>query len=314
MLFRVAGAGDAKVAAALHECSQFSGVPEATLLGDERSGTLRRIAAQRDDVLHAARLELIEHERKLAASRAHAREMGHGFDADLALNAPDQVDRELARAAAGAVRDRDVSRRERRQVGDGREQAIHAFLVLRRKELEGDGGARSAELIHDLHDAQPNVAVTYRPCQKACLMNPEAQLMRIHVVAVAGTGIRSALAGLLVELGHQVSGSDVAFDPPIGPALSEWGVKTLVGFDPAHLVAAAHDLVVIGNVRVGPTTPKRARRSTVACRTRTSQVRSIASCSKARHHWSSRVLTTAKRRPRRSPPGYWRAPACVPDS
>jgi len=28
-----------------------------------------------------------------------------------------------------------------------------------------------------------------------------------------------ALAGLLKELGHHVSGSDVAFDPPMGPAL-----------------------------------------------------------------------------------------------
>src|SRR3954468_5651003 len=77
-------------------------------------------------------------------------------------------------------------------------------------------------------------------------MNPEGNLMKIHVVAVAGTGM-GALAGLLVELGHDVSGSDVAFDPPIGPALSEWGVKTLVGFETAHL-SPPPDLVVIGNV------------------------------------------------------------------
>ena len=56
-----------------------------------------------------------------------------------------------------------------------------------------------------------------------------------------------ALAGLLVELGHDVSGSDVAFDPPIGPALAEWGVRTLNGFDAAHLTPAP-DLVVVGNV------------------------------------------------------------------
>jgi UDP-N-acetylmuramate: L-alanyl-gamma-D-glutamyl-meso-diaminopimelate ligase len=56
-----------------------------------------------------------------------------------------------------------------------------------------------------------------------------------------------ALAGLLVELGHEVSGSDVAFDPPIGPALREWGVTTRLGFDAAHLQPAP-DLVVIGNV------------------------------------------------------------------
>ncbi len=56
-----------------------------------------------------------------------------------------------------------------------------------------------------------------------------------------------SLAGLLAELGHTVSGSDVAFDPPIGPALAGWGVKTMEGFDPAHLVPRP-DLVVIGNV------------------------------------------------------------------
>jgi UDP-N-acetylmuramate: L-alanyl-gamma-D-glutamyl-meso-diaminopimelate ligase len=77
-------------------------------------------------------------------------------------------------------------------------------------------------------------------------MNPEGGLMRIHVIGVAGTGM-GALAGLLVELGHEVSGSDVAFDPPIGPALEQWGVRTAVGFDPAHLVPPP-DLVVIGNV------------------------------------------------------------------
>ncbi|MBM4362153.1 MAG: hypothetical protein FJ104_05695, partial [Deltaproteobacteria bacterium] len=33
--------------------------------------------------------------------------------------------------------------------------------------------------------------------------------MRVHVVAVSGTGMGS-LAGLLRELGHEVSGSDTA--------------------------------------------------------------------------------------------------------
>jgi UDP-N-acetylmuramate: L-alanyl-gamma-D-glutamyl-meso-diaminopimelate ligase len=70
--------------------------------------------------------------------------------------------------------------------------------------------------------------------------------MRIHVVAVAGTGMGS-LAGLLAELGHDVTGSDIAFDPPIGPLLANWGVRTSQGYDPAHLVPAP-DLVVIGNV------------------------------------------------------------------
>lgn len=70
--------------------------------------------------------------------------------------------------------------------------------------------------------------------------------MRIHLVAVSGTGM-GALAGLLQQLGHEVSGSDVAFDPPIGPALEQWGVRCLRGFDPSHLEPVP-DVVVVGNV------------------------------------------------------------------
>ncbi len=70
--------------------------------------------------------------------------------------------------------------------------------------------------------------------------------MHIHIVAVAGTGM-GALAGLLKEQGHDVSGSDVHFDPPMGPALREWGVRCLEGFSPEHLEPAP-ELVVIGNV------------------------------------------------------------------
>jgi UDP-N-acetylmuramate: L-alanyl-gamma-D-glutamyl-meso-diaminopimelate ligase len=70
--------------------------------------------------------------------------------------------------------------------------------------------------------------------------------MHVHIVAVAGTAMGS-LAGLLVELGHEVSGSDVAFDPPMGPALEAWGVRCLQGFDARHLEPEP-DLVVVGNV------------------------------------------------------------------
>jgi UDP-N-acetylmuramate: L-alanyl-gamma-D-glutamyl-meso-diaminopimelate ligase len=56
-----------------------------------------------------------------------------------------------------------------------------------------------------------------------------------------------ALAVLLREAGHDVSGSDVAFDPPIGPALEAAGVACVRGWDAAHLEPAP-DLVVVGNV------------------------------------------------------------------
>ncbi len=70
--------------------------------------------------------------------------------------------------------------------------------------------------------------------------------MRVHFVAVAGTGM-GALAGLFRAAGHEVSGSDTSFFPPMGPALERWGVRMMEGFDAAHLTPAP-DLVVIGNV------------------------------------------------------------------
>src|SRR5512146_2915393 len=70
--------------------------------------------------------------------------------------------------------------------------------------------------------------------------------MHVHFIAVAGTGM-GALAGLFKAAGHDVSGSDVAFYPPMGPALERWGIRLMTGFDPAHLDPKP-DLVVIGNV------------------------------------------------------------------
>jgi UDP-N-acetylmuramate: L-alanyl-gamma-D-glutamyl-meso-diaminopimelate ligase len=77
--------------------------------------------------------------------------------------------------------------------------------------------------------------------------------MRIFVTGVAGTGMGS-LAGLLKELGHDVAGSDVAFDPPMGPLLREWGIRLYQGFDAAHLSGKTTfggdlpEISIIGNV------------------------------------------------------------------
>jgi UDP-N-acetylmuramate: L-alanyl-gamma-D-glutamyl-meso-diaminopimelate ligase len=69
--------------------------------------------------------------------------------------------------------------------------------------------------------------------------------VRVHMVGVSGTGM-GALAALFVEAGHEVSGSDVAFDPPIGPALRALRVRCLEGYDAGHLDPRP-DLVVVGN-------------------------------------------------------------------
>lgn len=70
--------------------------------------------------------------------------------------------------------------------------------------------------------------------------------MHVHLIGVAGTGM-GALAGLLREAGHRVTGSDVAFHPPMGDALVAWGVETRTGYRAEHLEPTP-DLVVIGNV------------------------------------------------------------------
>ena len=70
--------------------------------------------------------------------------------------------------------------------------------------------------------------------------------MHVHVVAVSGTGMGS-LAVLLSALGHEVSGSDLRFDPPMGQVLRDANIRLYRGFDSAHL-SPTPDLVVVGNV------------------------------------------------------------------
>jgi UDP-N-acetylmuramate: L-alanyl-gamma-D-glutamyl-meso-diaminopimelate ligase len=70
--------------------------------------------------------------------------------------------------------------------------------------------------------------------------------MKVHLVAICGTGM-GALAGLLTEAGHEVTGSDRAFYPPMGERLRAWGIPTREGFDPGHIPSDA-DLVIVGNV------------------------------------------------------------------
>jgi UDP-N-acetylmuramate: L-alanyl-gamma-D-glutamyl-meso-diaminopimelate ligase len=69
--------------------------------------------------------------------------------------------------------------------------------------------------------------------------------MRVHLVGVSGTGM-GQLALLLRDAGHVVSGSDMAFDPPVGPALEAAGIVCLKGYEAVHIEAGI-ELVVIGN-------------------------------------------------------------------
>jgi UDP-N-acetylmuramate: L-alanyl-gamma-D-glutamyl-meso-diaminopimelate ligase len=68
--------------------------------------------------------------------------------------------------------------------------------------------------------------------------------MRVHMIAACGVGM-SALAALLKQAGHEVTGSDQAAYPPASTLLESLGVRVALGWDPAHLDGA--DLVVCGN-------------------------------------------------------------------
>ena len=68
--------------------------------------------------------------------------------------------------------------------------------------------------------------------------------MRVHLIAACGVGM-SALAGLLREGGHTVTGSDENVYPPASTLLAELGIPVSPGYDPARLDGV--ELVVCGN-------------------------------------------------------------------
>ena len=68
---------------------------------------------------------------------------------------------------------------------------------------------------------------------------------RIHLIGVCGTAM-ATLAALLTRRGHEVSGSDQNVYPPMSDFLRAEGIRTMSGYDAAH-IASDVDLVVVGN-------------------------------------------------------------------
>ena len=67
----------------------------------------------------------------------------------------------------------------------------------------------------------------------------------IHILGIAGT-FMGGVAALARELGYDVEGSDQAVYPPMSTQLEKLGITLRQGYDPAHISAAAEE-VVIGN-------------------------------------------------------------------
>jgi UDP-N-acetylmuramate: L-alanyl-gamma-D-glutamyl-meso-diaminopimelate ligase len=71
-------------------------------------------------------------------------------------------------------------------------------------------------------------------------------LLHVHLLGICGTGM-AALAGILKELGHTVTGSDEHVYPPMSTFLQELGIPIRHGYRPENL-ASAPDAAVVGNV------------------------------------------------------------------
>ena len=136
---------------AADERDQLVGVGEAAFGRDEAALPGRRVAAQGEDVADAAVPQVVEDAADLVGGVADAGQVGHRADADLVLDLLDQLDGLLPRAPAGAVGDGDVARLERAQVLDRLVELREARLVLRREELERDGGLALAQDLVDPH-------------------------------------------------------------------------------------------------------------------------------------------------------------------
>jgi len=75
-------------------------------------------------------VQAFEHGLDLVAIRAHAGEVRHRFDADVLLDAADQLDRLVARSATSSVGDRDKGGPQFSQALDGLVQVLFPCAVL----------------------------------------------------------------------------------------------------------------------------------------------------------------------------------------
>ncbi len=71
-------------------------------------------------------------------------------------------------------------------------------------------------------------------------------LRTVHVMGVGGTAM-AALAGMLKDGGHAVTGSDTAVYPPMSDYLASLGIQVMSGYNASNLDHRP-DLVVVGNV------------------------------------------------------------------
>ena len=81
--------------------------------------------------------------------------------------------------------------------------------------------------------------------------------MKIHLIGICGTAM-GALAAMLQDRGHRLTGSDSGIYPPISDFLQGRGIEVLEGYAAEHIDRTGPDLVVVGNV-IRPDNPEALR-------------------------------------------------------
>ena len=157
MSFREAGHADRERTGLANQSHQLVGVLEPAVRFHEPAAAVRRIAAQRQDVLDPQLTRLVQHPAGLVDGRVDACQMRHRRNPELPLDPVDDRERLLARAPAGAVGDGTEVGVELSQSRDRLlQQHSLRFLRLRRKELEGEdrpsGRPRRGEDVVDVLD------------------------------------------------------------------------------------------------------------------------------------------------------------------
>ena len=117
---------------------QFVSVAVAVGRRHERRFAARRIAAQRDDVLDAGSLDVVEKAIEVGAAGTDAGEMTGRLHAVLALDEGRDLQRPLARGAERAVGDGHVARCKLDQLRQDAAQRLHRRVALGREDLEGN--------------------------------------------------------------------------------------------------------------------------------------------------------------------------------
>ncbi|MBW1713135.1 MAG: UDP-N-acetylmuramate:L-alanyl-gamma-D-glutamyl-meso-diaminopimelate ligase, partial [Deltaproteobacteria bacterium] len=75
----------------------------------------------------------------------------------------------------------------------------------------------------------------------------DSAFRKIHLIGICGSAM-GALAAMLKQEGHQVTGSDQGAYPPISDFLAEREIPVLSGYKAEHIDEVRPDLVIVGNV------------------------------------------------------------------